>query len=328
MITRIHETDQKHEPAVSAVKSRTTAFNGHHSLSGSSSADEVVQGYLNTHAARLKTLAPLVRRDEPDAVHQMRVTTRRLRAALQAFPTVVSEEETTHLRDELKWLGQVLGEARDAEVLDEHFHSGLAGMPMELVLGPAQATVTSYFAPRQAAARSVVLDALDSPRFLALLADVDRLLDGPLQGPAAARPAAEVLPGAVALAYRRTRRRIRQAWQAPAGSARDVALHEARKAAKRARYAAEAAKPTFGKNAGRFAKGMKGVQSVLGEHQDAVTARAAAREIGIHAHLAGENAFSFGLLAGHAHRDTQELQRQAKLTWERASRRKARRWLD
>lgn len=72
---------------------------------------------------------------------------------------------------------------------------------------------------------------------------------------------------------------------------------------------------------------MKAVQSVLGDHQDAVTARAAAREIGVHAHLAGENAFSFGLLAGRAHRDTQEYQRQARRAWKRASRRKARRWL-
>jgi hypothetical protein len=72
---------------------------------------------------------------------------------------------------------------------------------------------------------------------------------------------------------------------------------------------------------------MKAVQSVLGDHQDAVTARAVAREIGMQAHLSGENAFSFGLLHERAHRDALEYQRQAGAVWRRASRRKARRWL-
>ena len=82
-----------------------------------SQAGKVVSAYINAQAAQLKALDPAVRRDQPDAVHQMRVTTRRLRAALQAFPKVVPAS-TAHLRDELRWLGQVLGDARDAEVLD------------------------------------------------------------------------------------------------------------------------------------------------------------------------------------------------------------------
>jgi CHAD domain-containing protein len=84
----------------------------------------------------------------------------------------------------------------------------------------------------------------------------------------------------------------------------------------------------FGQQARRFAKRMKAVQSVLGDHQDAVTARTAARAIGMQAHLAGENAFSFGLLNERAHRDAVEYQRRARSVWRRAARHKARRWLD
>ncbi len=120
---------------------------------------------------------------------------------------------------------------------------------------------------------------------------------------------------------------MHRARQAPADATRDVALHEARKAAKRARYAAEAVEPVFGKKARRFGKRMKAVQSVLGDHQDAVTARKVAREIGMSAHRAGENAFSFGLLNERAHRDALEYQRQARSAWKRAARHKARRWL-
>jgi CHAD domain-containing protein len=257
----------------------------------------------------------------------MRVTTRRLRAALQAFPMVWPEPATAGLREELRWLGRVLGDARDAEVLEQHFQAALAELPVELVVGPAKARVTTHFAPEQAAARRAVLAALDSRRYFRLLDDLDRLVDDPPRPAAATAAADEILPQAVARAYRRTKRRMGRAVRTPAGAPRDVALHEARKAAKRARYAADAAEPTLGKRARRFAKRMKAVQSALGDHQDAVTARTVAREIGMQAHLAGENAFSFGLLNERAHRDALGYQRHARSVWRRAARRKTRRWL-
>jgi CHAD domain-containing protein len=290
-------------------------------------AGDLVLAYVSAQAGRLKALDAAVRRDEPDSVHQMRVTTRRLRAALQAFPAVLPKEATAGLRDELQWLGRVLGDARDAEVLERHFQAALAELPTELVVGPAKSRVTLHFAPEQAAARKAVLRALDSRRYFRLLDGLDRLVDDPPQTAAATAPADEVLPQAVTRAYHRTKRRMHRARRAPAGAARDTALHEARKAAKRARYAADAVEPAFGGNARRFARRMKAVQSVLGDHQDAVTARAVAREIGMQAHLSGENAFSFGLLHERAHRDALEHQRQAAAVWRRASRRKARRWL-
>jgi CHAD domain-containing protein len=213
-----------------------------HRLTRRSSSGEVVLDYLDAQATRLKSLDPAVRRDEPDSVHQMRVTTRRLRSTLQSFPMILPDRATRHLRDELKWLGGVLGEARDSEVLSERMRTELAGTPAELVMGPAQARLRAHFAPREAAARRTVLEALDSRRYLAILDELDRLADDPPLAAEAADRAAAVLPGAVARAYRRTRRRMRRARRAPAGRARDMALHETRKAAKRVRYAAEAAR--------------------------------------------------------------------------------------
>src|SRR6185437_13843707 len=265
------------------------------------SAGEVVVAYLRAQAARFNTLEVAVRQDKPDSVHQMRVTVRRLRAALQSFTGIVSEPETRHLRAELKWLGGVLGGARDTEVLARHLHAGLTAAPTELVLGPAQARITAHFAPLGASNRKAVLDAFDSDRYKKLRAALGRLVDNPPLTPQAAEPAGKALPLAVGRAYRRTRRRMQRVSQAPTGQQRDVALHETRKAAKRTRYAAEAAAPGLGKKANRLAKRMKKVQSVLGDHQDAVLARTAARDIGVHAHLAGENAFSFGMLEERAH---------------------------
>ena len=72
---------------------------------------------------------------------------------------------------------------------------------------------------------------------------------------------------------------------------------------------------------------MKKVQSVLGDHHDAVIARQAERELGISAYLAGENAFSYGLLYGRDACDGEQLKAQAWHTWKRASRPRYRRWM-
>ena len=293
----------------------------------SSSAGEVVQAYLRIHLGTLTSLEPLVRADEPDAVHQMRVATRRLRAALRSFGEVIPRSRSEQPAAELKWLGALLGAARDGEVLPEHLLKSLRPTPPELLIGPVRARVQGYFAPRRAAARAELIAALDSPRYRALLAEADRLCHEPPLGPQAGAPAREVLPAAVRKAYRQADKRIRRARRTPAGPDREVALHEARKSARRARYAAEAASPAAGKRARRFSGQMKKVQSVLGDHQDTVIARHAARDLGIGAHLAGENAFTYGLLYECEANQAEHLQARARHVWKRASRARYRHWM-
>lgn len=296
-------------------------------LTSSSPAGQVVLAYLRTYADRLKSLDPMVRRDEPDAVHQMRVATRRLRSTLQSFGKIIRRDRTQPLAAELKWLGAELGEARDGEVLAGHLLAGLREMPAELVIGPVQARVQGHFAAVRADTRTALLEALDSQRYFSLLGELDTLMAEPPFTPQAARPAADVLPAAARRPYRQVRRRMRRARCAPSGQPTDEALHEARKAAKRARYAGEAMAPAVGKKATRFAKQMKKVQSVLGDHQDAVIARQVERELGISAYLAGENAFSYGLLYGRDTCEAARLQAQGWETWKRASRTRYRHWM-
>jgi CHAD domain-containing protein len=291
-------------------------------LTSSSTAGQVVLAYLRTYADRLKSLDPMVRRDEPDAVHQMRVATRRLRSTLRSFGKIIRHDGTQRLAAELKWLGTVLGEARDADVLAGQLLAGLRETAPELVIGPVQARVQAHFAPVRADARTALLEALDSQRYFSLLDELDTLIEKPPFTPQAARPAVDVLPAAARRPYRQVRRRMSRARRAPAGQPTHEALHQARKAAKRARYAGEAMAPAIGKKARRFAKQMKAVQSVLGDHHDTVIARPVDRELGISAHLAGENAFSYGLLYGRDTCNGEQLQAQAWRTWNRASRRR------
>jgi hypothetical protein len=66
---------------------------------------------------------------------------------------------------------------------------------------------------------------------------------------------------------------------------------------------------------------------VLGDHHDAVIAREVERELGMGAHLAGGNAFSYGLLSGCDACDRERLQAQAYQAWKQASRPRYRRWM-
>ena len=293
----------------------------------SAPAGDVVLAYLRIQAGMLTSLEPQVRSDEFDSVHQMRVATRRLRATLRSFGQVIPRSRSEKLAAELKWLGGRLGVARDGEVIPGHLQAALRPTPAELLIGPVQARVQGYFAPRRASAREELIEALDGPRYRDLLAALDQLCHELPSGPRAGDPARDVLPAAVAKAYRQADKRMRRARHTPEGPAQNAALHQARKSARRARYAAEVTRPAAGRPAKTFARQMKKVQSVLGDHQDSVIARQAARDLGIGAHLVGENAFTYGLLHEREANRAAQLQAETRHVWRHAARRRYRRWL-
>jgi CHAD domain-containing protein len=294
-------------------------------LTPDSPAGQVVLVYLQDQAGALESLESGVRRDEPDAVHQMRVATRRLRATVRTFRRVTGD--AGHLADELRWLGGVLGEARDAEVLADHLRSALQDVPAEQVIGPVGARLQIHFAPVAAQSRQAVLAALDSERYGSLRDELRRLMaEAPAQ-PWAAKPAGEVLPRAVRKAYRKTARRMDRARRAAPGPDTDIALHEARKAAKQARYASEVAQAAIGKDAARFTRRVKNLQSLLGDQHDAVIARQHVRALGMEAHLAGENAFTYGLLYERESAAAGRMRARARQAWKKASRSRYRRWM-
>jgi len=295
-------------------------------LTPGSPAAQVILAYAAAQLAQLQATHAQVRRDQPDAVHQMRVASRRLRSTLKTFRKVLAAAgagpdlgpDLGALRAELKWLGDVLGAARDDEVLEAELHGRLAKLPAELLLGPVQARVTSHFAPRAASDRESVLEALDSARYLSLLDALTALTGLPLDGDGDGdRTAGAALPGAARRAYRKLARRAGRAAGLPPGPDRDTALHETRKAAKEVRYAAECAEAALGKDAAKLARRAKKIQSVLGDQHDAVVTRALTRDIAIRAHLAGESTFSLGIVHEACDRDAAALAAKAENRWDR-----------
>lgn len=246
-------------------------------------AGEAVLAYVGRQFDAIVTQDLLARRDAPDAVHQLRVAARRLRAALRVYRRLLPDTE--RLRTDLRWLGRQLADARDLEVQEEHLSAAVGTLPSELVVGPVPARLTRHFSPAAAAAREAVTTTLASKRYRRMLDELARLVTGPGLAPRASRPAAKELPKHLRRAYRKTKSRL-------SGDT----LHRARKAAKRYRYALEAAEPAVGKAAKKARKRAKDFTKVLGEHQDGVVAQPLLRDLGMQAHMAGENGFTYGLL--------------------------------
>jgi CHAD domain-containing protein len=290
------------------------------------SAGREVTRYLAAQVARLGVLDPQVRTDEPDAVHQMRVTCRRLRSALATFRPLLDRTRTDPLRDELAWLGGVLGGARDAEVVRDHLIAMLETQPRPLVIGPVRRRITASCAARYRAAHRTAMVELDGARYHALLDRLDDLVSAPPLTERAEQPADTELPALVKRAWRRTRRLAEQAEQLPPDE-RDLALHDVRKAAKRARYAAESVAGVCGRPARRFATAMEGVQQVLGDHQDTVVMRGEILILMTAASAAGEPTFSYGRLHALEEWRAAESARQYAGAWSTAADRELREWL-
>jgi len=284
-------------------------------------AGEVVLAYLTAQAETIRATDPQVRRDAPDAVHAMRVASRRMRSSFQSFRALLDRSRTDHLIAELRWLAGELGGARDLHVQEARITADVAALPPELAMGPVAAQVTRFFAPRRSSAGATATAALDSGRYLALLDAVDALLADPPLTDEAACPATEILPGLIGKAVKRTRKALRAAHTHPPGHERDLELHEMRKAGKRLRYAAEVSRPALGKEAKRLVKSVKKLQELLGEHQDSFVARQLLRELGAAAAAEGANGFAFGWLLRDEQARAEGVEADVDVAWARVKRR-------
>jgi CHAD domain-containing protein len=292
-------------PSASASKlSRVLAFrlsaiagNGAGPVAGKGSrktAGAVVITALREQVEALQQADLLVRSDQPDGVHQLRVACRRLRSILAAFRTVLDRAQTDPVREELRWLGQEVSHVRDGEVALGHLRELVRRQPVELVLGPVAARLQQAEIQNAEAGRTAALRALGDDRYLRMVDGLVGLLRTPPLTADADEPAARVLARAVDRAGKRLLGSIEATRPDPAGTA----LHEVRKAAKGARYTAEVAVPVLGKRAEKATKKMKQVQELLGDRQDTVVTREFCRTIGLAASAAGENAWTYGRLHG------------------------------
>ncbi|MDO3339688.1 CYTH and CHAD domain-containing protein [Mycobacteroides abscessus subsp. abscessus] len=245
-----------------------------------------------------------VRVDTDDSVHQMRVTIRRIRSLLQSNPERFGLDTNPEPLDELRLLANILGVARDAEVLAQRYDEALAELPDTLIRGPVYERLVDAARQRYQAGLRRALAAMRSHRYFRLLDSLDELV-------ASAGPASDTHHsdegGTLDAAYRKVRRAARAAARAE-GEYRDEALHRIRKSAKRLRYVASA------EGAKKISQAAKDIQELLGEHQDSTVSRAYLATQAAEAHSAGEDTFTYGVLYQREHDAAETARHQVEAT--------------
>ena len=238
-----------------------------------SPASAVVTAYVAAQVREILAHDPGVRLEEPEAVHDMRSAARRTRSVLSANSRLYSAVAVRRLRDELTWLGRILGEPRDAEVMLDRLRGHIAELPPGEAAAAVKDRLENELGQGLDAAYRKLQGTLVSERYYRLLDDLERFRDQPPLRPEADAPARKVAGKLVGKAAKRLRRSHRAAADARRGAPYETALHQVRKEAKKLRHVAESMVPVHGKRAAKVAKAARRQQQALGDFHDSVIAR-------------------------------------------------------
>ena len=244
--------------------------------------------------------------EDIEALHQMRVATRRLRTTLRTHRSVLDRDWANTLREDLRPLAAALGEVRDLDVLIARVEADLAKLdPADAEAAPGLCALLDQ---RRGEAREALLALLDAPGYGGLL---DRLLTA-ATAPHVLEPDAPAGPTLTPL--------VRQAWKRVRAAVRahDDQLHDVRLHIKRLRYAADAVRPAVGAPAADLSKAAGRAQDVLGTWQDAVVAIEAFRTM--RSEVDPDVAYLLGVLTARAARRRDRAARRWPAEWRRLRR--------
>ncbi|MFP7833750.1 CHAD domain-containing protein [Marisediminicola sp. LYQ134] len=266
LATALGRTSLDDAPASSA---RSQTDQG--ALTKSSPGSAVVVAALAALVDDIVVLDARVRERQPDSMHQLRTRVRRIRSLLTTYSPLFATTVTQPLRAELRHLGAVLGEARDAEVMEDRARAIVRDH--ETVSAAVADELGGRWHTAGEAAMGRVLAEMSSARYFRLLDSLDALVADPAALADDTSSAKDILPSRLSRDARRVRARARTAADDTLDAAtRDEALHETRKAAKRLRYAAEAVSSgpgaVYGGRVRALASAAEAVHDLLGEYRD------------------------------------------------------------
>jgi len=230
-------------------------------------ADEALRTILLHLASTLRANVDGVVADhDTEFLHDLRVATRRTRAALTQLKGVLPADSVAGYRDEFRWLGSLTGPCRDLDVnlLEMDTFRAMLGDSGEL-LAPLQRALERA---RRHALKNVRAG-LRSARFQRLTERWDAFLNAPSPDdsvpPDADRPIGELASRKILKAYRRLTKRGRGLGDTSPAEA----LHRLRIEAKKLRYLLEFFRSLYDeKEVGRLIKGLKELQDILGGIND------------------------------------------------------------
>ena len=253
---------------------------------------------------------PAVREGRPDALHQMRVGLRRVRAAMSLFRNIVADAESERIRSGLKWLAATLGPARDLDVFmadvlvplrEEHpDHPGLGDIYHDIEVRRLRAYADAVAACCSDRYQAVLLDTMEWVESGPWRTGDDPLLRTRREQPITALAADEL--------SRRRRKIIKAGRGLRECSAEE--RHELRIRGKKLRYATEFFADVFpGKRNMRRRESvlaaLKDLQQALGGLNDIATREQLAEKIAAEGRgdeqAARKRAFAAGMIVGRQH---------------------------
>jgi CHAD domain-containing protein len=244
-------------------------------VNAGSSMGDLAYAVLRRQLAVLRAKEPGTRLGEdPEELHDMRVATRRLRAALSLFEAVLPVRAQV-FREELGWLGRLLGAVRDLDVQLQglaDMSSGVTDMHWgpEFARHDPLADLAALLERERADARAAMLSGLDSVRWDRLAKGLTAMAQqGPARRSLATRIPAEIgLPDLVLARHDKVAKAAKRARRS--GVVSD--FHALRIRCKRLRYALEFSGDVYGGRTSRFVRELTVLQDELGEMQDAEVA--------------------------------------------------------
>jgi triphosphatase len=255
----------------------------------------------------------------PEAVHQMRVGLRRLRAAISFFKDLLQDRESARIKHNLKWLLGELGPARDLDVLIDE---SVVPLQRDRTDGHALETLETEMKHRRDDSMARAKQAVASDRYRRIVLETalwatggDWTISGTPQ-PADQRDgsAADFAAAEFARRERKIEKKLKRLTELDPRQ-----RHKLRIAAKKLRYADEFFASLYDGHGTRHRlkrhrKSLKALQSALGKLTDMRAHDAMAGEFLRRHHRTRkkpEKAFAFGLISGEDHAHSAALMRAA-----------------
>jgi CHAD domain-containing protein len=196
---------------------------------------------------------------EIEPIHQLRVATRRLRAALDLFSHVINANQQRLLRRDLAWIAQTAGAVRECDIMAETIHG--RSPKLDDPLASSLATLYAALETRRRGELAALAELVGSVRFHAMVARLHaprinrRGTDTPL-GPVAAGLLQPIV------------RSIRRAGAKLGDDATSEVVHRLRVRIKRLRYELEMLSALGGKRHRKALKRLEAMQDLLGTYND------------------------------------------------------------
>jgi CHAD domain-containing protein len=286
-------------------------------LDRKSSMGDVLRGSLADSVQQLVRSDPAIRTGaDATSVHEARTAVRRMRSDLRVFRRVLERPWAGALAERLARLGDVLGAARDADVMLERIRACEPALPAD----DARAThslVDAYERARDET-RERLRAALREPTYRSLIDEVVEAANRPRMAPGAAGRAEKWMPKLLRRTWRSAHERVERL----DGTPTNRQLHQVRIAAKRLRYAVEAFEPVAGRPARSFMKRLQRLTALLGDEHDAVVNQQRLRVLAQQPELA----FVAGELTALEGNVVAAVRREWRAAWRKATAKRTRFW--